>query len=93
MQPFVRNMLARQRKRAVAIIMGHAERSFYDRLSVDEQAEFRSAVLGAISSYHDACIDMVEASVNDGMMLNDEAVRVIAEFNERVQELRPPLGV
>jgi hypothetical protein len=88
MQPFVRNMLTRQRKRALAIIMGHAERSFYDRLTVEQQTEFRKAVLGAVSSYHEACIDLVESSVNDGMMLNDDAVRLMAELNENLQRER-----
>lgn len=91
-QPFVRNMLGRQRKRALAIIMGHAERTFYDRLSADEKAAFRSVVLSAVSTYHDACLDMLESTVSDGMMVNDEAIRVIAEFNERVQTYRDHLA-
>lgn len=90
MQPFVRNMLNRQRKRMVAIVMRHAETSFYSELSVDQQAAFRAAVLSATSSYHDACIDLIESSVNDGMMLNEEAVRVLAAFNENVQRNRDP---
>lgn len=91
-QPFIRNMLGRQRKRSLAIILGHAERAFYDRLTPDEQAAFRSVVLSAISTYHDACLDMIESSVSDGMAINQEAVRVIAEFNERVQTYRDSLA-
>lgn len=88
---FIRNMLGRQRKRALAIIMNHAERAFYDRLDTDQQAEFRRVVLSAISTYHDAVLDMVESSVNTGMEINEEALRVLADFNENVQRSRDPL--
>lgn len=88
MQTFVRGVLTRQRKRAIAIIMRHAETSFYASLTPEQQNEFRSTVLSAIGSYHDACIDMVEASVNDGTMLNEEAVRVLAQFNEAAQRFQ-----
>jgi hypothetical protein len=90
-ESFVRRMLNRQRKRALAIILNHVERTFLDRLSPDEWTDFRKAVLGAISTYHDACIDMVESSVSDGMMLNEEAVRIVAVFNENVQTYRDGL--
>jgi len=90
-ESFINKMLNRQRRRALAIIMSHAERTFYDRLSVDEQTEFRKVVLSGISTYHSACIDMVESSVNDGMMINEEAVRVVATFNENVQIYRDEL--
>jgi hypothetical protein len=79
---FVRNMLNRQRKRVVATIMGYAEQTFFDRLSEQEKADFRHRVLGAVGQYHDTAFDLINSSVNDGMMLNEEAVRVLAKFNE-----------
>ena len=88
---FIRKMLGRQQKRVTAIVMGHAERSFYDKLTPDQRAEFRATVLAAISSYHQACLDMIEASVSDGAEINEEAVRVIAQFNENVQTYRDEL--
>jgi hypothetical protein len=91
-QPFIRNMLSRQRRRALAIILNYSERAFYERLTIDEQAHFRSVVLSAVSSYHDACLDMLESSVNDGMLLNEEAVRVVAQFNENLQRHRDELA-
>lgn len=85
MQPFVRNLLGRQRKRAIGVIMGHAERTFWSALSPEQQTAFRKTVLDAVGSYHDACLDLIEASVNDGMVVNEQALAVIAEFNENLQ--------
>lgn len=82
MQQFVRNMLNRQRKRMVATILQHAETSFYDALTQQQKDDFRSKVLGAAAQYHDTSLDLLNSSVNDGMMLNEEAVRVLANFNE-----------
>jgi hypothetical protein len=90
-ETFVQKMLRRQYRRAQAIIMGHAERTFYDKLDGDEKAEFRKVVLGAISSYHEACLDLVEASVDTGMEINHAAIEVIAQFNENVQKHRDEL--
>ena len=84
-QSFIRNMLGRQNRRALAIIMNHAERSFWDQLTEDQRTEFRTVVLGAVSSYHQAAVDMVESSVETGMVINQEAVKAIVELNERMQ--------
>lgn len=88
MQPFVRNVLGRQRKRVVASILEHIERTVKDRLSEEEWHALRGKVLGAVAQYHDACLDLVDSSVNDGMMLNEEAVKVLADFNEAAQRMQ-----
>lgn len=88
MQPFVRNVLNRQRKRVVASILEHIERTLKDRLSEQEWSTLRSKVLGSVAQYHDACLDLVDSSVETGMMLNEEAVRVLADFNEAAQRMQ-----
>lgn len=89
---FIRRMLGRQRSRALAIILNHAERTFYDRLNEDEREEFRRIVLRVVESYHAACMDMVEASVETGMEVNQEAVQAIAGLSENIQRYRDDLA-
>jgi len=85
---FVRNMLNEQRKRAVGSLMQYLEANVYDRLSVEEQRELRARVLGAIGQYHDTCLDMMKASVNDGTLINEDAVRMLAKLNTDMGLLR-----
>jgi len=82
---FVRNMLNEQRKRAVGSLMQYLEANVYDRLSVEE---LRARVLGAIGQYHDTCLDMMKASVNDGTLINEDAVRMLAKLNTDMGLLR-----
>ena len=91
MEPFIRNLLGRQRKRVVATILRHAETTFYDRLDEDERALFRTAVLNAVDQHHMACIDIVESSVNTGLTINEDAVRAIAAFNDNMARYRNEL--
>jgi len=85
---FVRNMLNEQRKRAVGSLMQYLEANVYDRLSIEEQKELRARVLGAIGQYHDTCLDMMKASVNDGTLINEDAVRMLTKLNSDVAYLR-----
>ena len=85
---FVRNMLNEQRKRAVGSLMQYLEANIYDRLSIEEQRELRARVLGAIGHYHDTCLDMMKASINDGTLINEDAVRMLAKINDGMTHLR-----
>jgi hypothetical protein len=84
---FVRNMLAEQRKRMVGSLMQHIEAHVYPHLPEAERVELRKKVLSATSAYHDICLDMLKASVNDGSVINDEAVRLLARLNTEVHTL------
>lgn len=85
---FVRNMLNEQRRRAVASLMQYLEANIFDRLTEREQRELRSKVIGSVGQYHDVCLDMLKASVNDGTVMNDEAARLLAGLKSEVTNLR-----
>lgn len=82
---FVRRLLAEQRKRAVASILSAIEAK---GLPDADQRELRSQILAAINQYHDTTLDILKSSVNDGSQVNEEALRLIAEFNRRVHEMK-----
>lgn len=84
---FVRNMLNEQRKRLVGTLMQHLEAQVYPHLNDRERHDLRKKVLAATSSYHDICLDLLKASVNDGSMVNDEAIRLLARLNTEVRAL------
>jgi len=83
---FVRNLLGEQRKRLTGAIMTHAEQTFYERLSVKERNEFRDKVLSSISQYHDTVLDILKSSVDDGFMVNEDALRMIAQIHAAVRK-------
>ena len=84
MSTFVRNLLNEQRKRLVGSIMTYLEQNVFDRLEPAERDELRRKVLASASQYHDVCLDMVKASVNDGTAINDEAMRLLSQINHKV---------
>ena len=88
MSEFVRNLLTEQRKRMVGSLMGYLEREVYPRLTVPQQRALREKVLASTAPYHDACLDMLKASVNDGTVVNEEALRLISELNTRLSQER-----
>lgn len=85
---FVRNMLVEQRKRLVGTLMRHIEREIYPKLTEAERRELRKRILTAVDSYHDVCLDMLKASVDDGSVLNDEAARLLARLNSEIASLK-----
>lgn len=84
---FVQNMLAQQRKRVVGSLMKYIESEVYPRLNEDEQRALRQKILAAVGMYHDVCLDMLKASVEDGSVVNEEALRLLAHISSRVQSL------
>lgn len=81
MSTFVRNVLNEQRKRAVASILTHAESRIYAKLTPREQSELRSKIIASITQYHDTCLDLVKASVDEGTTVNEEALRLLHKLN------------
>lgn len=88
---FVRNMLVEQRKRLVGTVMKYLETEVYPKLSPPEQQRLRKRVLTAVDAYHDVCLDMLKATVDDGSLHNDETVRLLARLNSEVQSLKKML--
>lgn len=81
---FVRNLLIEQRKRLIGSIMSHAEQGFYQDLSVPQQRAFRDKILSAVGAYHDTCLDMLKASINDGSVSNVEALTLLTDIHREV---------
>lgn len=84
---FVRNMLNEQRKRLVGSLMQYLEENVFDRLDEQERRELRKKVLSSASQYHDVCLDMLKSSVNDGTVLNEEALRLLSSIHAQTQRL------
>lgn len=85
---FVRNMLVERRKRLVGTLMKYVETEVYPKLSEPERRALRKRILTAVDSYHDVCLDMLNSSVADGTVVNDEAVRLLARLNSEVSALK-----
>lgn len=88
MSTFVRNVLGEQRKRAMAGVLSYAESHIYPHVPERVQKEFRAKVIAVLSQYHDTCLDLLKASVDDGMASNDEALRLLAKINRDISELK-----
>jgi hypothetical protein len=82
---FVRNLLIEQRKRLVGSIMLHAEKNLYPSMSVTQQRAFREKVLASVGAYHDTCLDILKASVNDGSVVNAEALELLRDIHTKVK--------
>lgn len=83
---FVRNLLIEQRKRLAGSVMGYAEKTLFDRMTPPEQRAFREKVLSAVGAYHDTCLDILKASVNDGSVVNAEALTLLTEIHTLVKK-------
>ena len=82
---FVRNLMIEQRKRVVGSIMSHAEKNIFPSLSVPQQRAFRDKVLSSIGAYHDTCLDVLKASVDDGFVVNTEAIDLLRNIHAEVK--------
>lgn len=85
----VRDFLKARRDRALGSILGHAEREFWPKLTVDERAAFRRCVLDALNGYHDTALDLNKAE--DGTVLrNDELLGFLQRIEAGVRGQRAP---
>lgn len=76
----IQDFLGNRRNRAVGSILGNAERTFFAKLTREEQDAFRTLVRDAIGSYHDSVLDLVRAE--DGVR-NEEIVQVLERIERR----------
>lgn len=88
---YVRNLLNEQRRRCVGSLMAYLEANIYNRLTEREQKEVRQRVLAVVGQYHDICLDMVKASVNEGALMNDDAAALLHRLSGEVSKLRREL--
>lgn len=88
---FVRSLAIQQRKRLVAGLMEHFEKRIAPALpaNVRSQAvrEYREKVLQSVGQYHDFVLDCLKASISDGSLVNDEAMRLLAQVHESQRRL------
>jgi hypothetical protein len=82
------NMLVEQRRRLVGTLMRYLEEEVYPGLSLPQQKELRKKVLTATAQYHDVCLDLIKASVNDGTVLDEQAMRLLTLVHADVRSLR-----
>jgi len=82
---FVRNLLIEQRKRVISSILTHAERNMFEGMSLPQQRAFREKVLASVGAYHDTCLDILKASVNDGSVVNAEALELLRDIHTQVR--------
>lgn len=76
----LRKLITEQRKRAVAGIMGSAERSdWWAKLNRPEQLAFRDKVLTSIGVFHDLVLDVVKVNTEGtDMVWNEHALEILA---------------
>lgn len=84
---FVRNLLIEQRKRVVGSIMTHAEKNVFPSLNAAQQRALRDKILASVGAYHDTCLDILKASVNDGTIVNADALDMITEIHREVKRM------
>lgn len=84
MSELARNMLIERRKRLVGSLLDYVEKNVYPHLNQPQRQELRKKVIADVGSYHDVCLDLVKASVNDGTVINEEALAAIHELNQRL---------
>lgn len=88
---FARNVLNEQRRRLIGNLMQYMERNVYEHLTPDQQRELRSRVLTSVGQYHDVCLDMLKASIDDGTLVNEDAQRLMSRLSQQLDALRRDL--
>lgn len=88
MSEFARQLAVEQRKRLVGSLMDHIEKRVYPHIPVDERNALRTKVMQSVGAYHDFILDVLKASVSDGMVGNDEALALLQQIHASQQQLR-----
>jgi hypothetical protein len=88
MSEFARALAVEQRKRLVGSLMDHLEKRVYPHLPVDERNALRTKVMQSVGAYHDFILDVLKASVSDGMVGNDAALEILQQIHAGQAALR-----
>ena len=73
--------------------MSHAENSgWWSKLDRAEQKAFRDKVLASTGAYHDVVLDCLKASVGDGFVVNEDAIRLLQSVHDRTGRIEKSLG-
>ena len=85
----VREMLSRQRRRAVGAILGYAEsQPWYEGMTRQQQVAYREKVLASMSAYHDVVLDIVATLDGSGGIYNDRALELLEAIHGMVSPHR-----
>lgn len=76
-----RELVGAQRRRLVARILGEVERAFDVR---DLPEELRTGVMDAVGTYHDLVLDLLGVRDDEGVIRNEDAVRLLGEIHAAV---------
>lgn len=79
-------LITERRRRLVASIMGHAEREFYDRLTTQQQVDFRKKTLSAIDEFADLMRDVVKITSQD-TLVNGHALELLEQIHDGQRRL------
>ncbi len=80
----ISGLLRLRRARVVAEILGHCERQpWYVKLDALDKAQLRETVQGSVNAYHDVSLDLLRVATDDTVMINEQAVRMIADIHGR----------
>lgn len=79
---FVRRLLSESRSRLIGALMNMLEAEAFARLTAAQRKTVRDRVMSQVGVYHDMCLDILKASVDDGTTtLNEELLLALREFN------------
>lgn len=87
----MQRLIGERRRRLVASIMGHAEREFFDKLTPQQQADFRRKTLTSIDEFADLVRDVLKISGED-VAVNDHALRLLEALHDGQRQLARKLG-
>lgn len=81
---FVKNLAVEQRRRLVASIMECFEKKVAPTIPMGQRnqvaKEFRDKVMQSVGQYHDFVLDCLKASINDGSIVNEEALTLLRDL-------------
>lgn len=84
-------LLAEQRKRLIASVMGAAENSsWWTRLSPADQRGYREKVINSVGVFYDFCKDVLKVASDDSLR-NDHAVNLLQQVHNGQRALERQL--
>lgn len=86
MSTFVKNLLGENRKRLLGSLMSYLETEVYPHLTEDQRTDLRAKVLQSVGNYHDSCLDLIKASINDGSVQNELVLEAIANMHRDLKK-------
>ena len=89
----MKRLLAEQRRRCVASILGSAENSgWWSRLSKDDQLDLRDDVLKGINTFYELALDVIKVSDDGTSVVNAYAVDLLEAIHQAVVAAGKPAG-